>query len=252
MSSMSNINVESIMTVKPVVVSPDQPVSSAAATMNELGVRHLPVTDGETLLGILSSKDLIKPGSSVSEIMTADPASASPTDDVTHAAATMAAMKVSCLPVLQDEKLVGIVTSFDLLKALKNELASHSRPDEEPVTLQAILTPDPIVISPETSVQEAASLMADNEFRHLPVVADNQVVGVISTQDIRPGELKVADVMAKNPTTATPDTTVELAASTLTFKKVSCLLVMTDGALQGIVTTYDLFDALIQRVSRPE
>ena len=56
--------------------------------------------------------------------------------------------------------------------------------------------------------------------------------------------------MTPNPTTAGPDMTVELAASTLTFKKVSCLLVMSDGLLNGIVTTYDLFDALIQRVSR--
>ena len=201
-------------------------------------------------MGILSSKDLVKDGSRVSDIMTTDPASTEPSADVTRAAVTMAAMKISCMPVVEDNKLVGIVTSFDLLKALRNEIASHSKPDEVPVTLEAILSPDPIAVSPKTSVEEAASLMEENEIRHLPVVEGEQLVGIISTQDIRPGNLSVADIMTANPATAGPDMTVELAASTLCFKKVSCLLVISDGLLHGIVTTYDLFDALIQRVSR--
>ena len=64
------------------------------------------------------------------------------------------------------------------------------------------------------------------------------------------GRHSVGDVMTREPVTLGPDSSIELAASTMAFKRVSCLLVVENAELVGIVTTYDLFDALIRRASR--
>ena len=141
---MSTTTVESIMTSNPSVVSPDATVSSAAAKMKDLGVRHLPVTLGVRLVGIVSSQDLTREGWSVADIMTPRPTCIEPSMEVARAAAKMAAMKVSCMPVVSHGRLVGIVTSFDLLQALN--APSPPDPADSRLTVQSVLTPDPVVV----------------------------------------------------------------------------------------------------------
>ena len=61
-------------------------------------------------------------------------------------------------------------------------------------------------------------------------------------------KLPLHEVMTKNLVTVKPGDSVAAAAATMASKKINCLLVVVDRKLAGIVTTYDLLDALAQRV----
>jgi CBS domain-containing protein len=119
-----------------------------------------------------------------------------------------------------------------------------------------VMTPDPMVVEPSVTLEGAYSTMKSLGFRHLPVVLDGKLVGILSTNDI--GRLgatvpsimlrEVGSVMTPQPLTIRPEEPIEAAAATMALRKVSCLLVVSDGALVGIVTTYDLLDALARRL----
>lgn len=119
-----------------------------------------------------------------------------------------------------------------------------------------VMTPDPMVVEPEVTVEGAYGTMKSLGFRHLPVVRAGKLVGIISTNDIgRLGAMvpeilarEVGTVMTPNPFTIQPEEPIEKAAATMALRKVSCLPVMSGGALVGIVTTYDLLDALARRL----
>lgn len=119
-------------------------------------------------------------------------------------------------------------------------------------TVGEIMTPDPSTLSPVATVGEAHDIMKSNGFRHLPVVAQGLLVGILTMTDI--GHLGatipevramiVGAVMTRNPITIAPTERVEVAAGQMALRKVHCLLVVTGTKLVGIVTTYDLLDAL--------
>jgi acetoin utilization protein AcuB len=119
-----------------------------------------------------------------------------------------------------------------------------------------IMTPDPRAIEPSAKVREAYATMKENGFRHLPVVDDGRLVGVISVTDVgRLGatvsailDKSVAEAMTPNPRTIAPEEPIESAAAQMGLYKVNCLPVVTEGRLIGIVTTYDLLDALVRRL----
>ncbi len=79
---------------------------------------------------------------------------------------------ISGAPVVKDGRVVGIVTRQDLLK----------NPNEEQIAL--LMTRNPITIGPDASINDAAELMLSNNIRRLPVVAGDELVGIISVADI--------------------------------------------------------------------
>jgi CBS domain-containing protein len=108
-------------------VSPDASVYDAIRQMAERGVGALLVMEGERLAGIVSERDyarkVILEGRAsretpVADIMTADLVLASPDQGVEHCLATMTAHRVRHLPVVQAERVVGMVSIGDLVKAV--------------------------------------------------------------------------------------------------------------------------------------
>jgi len=131
MSDTDPTRVERWMSADLIVESPDTVLFDALEQMEHHRIRHLPVTDDKGhLLGILSSRDAAratrgKTGEdplqklTVKEVMTGGRLHCvEPSTLVREAAETICREKVSALPVKQGEKLVGIVTSEDLLWAL--------------------------------------------------------------------------------------------------------------------------------------
>lgn len=121
--------VRDIMRSPAVTISADTTLESAYRTMQEQGIRHLPVLEGEALVGVITDRDLrlatsalaprpFFPGSQVADVMRPNPITADPSDPVEDAARIMREKKIGCLPVLDDGRLIGIVTGLDLLDAL--------------------------------------------------------------------------------------------------------------------------------------
>ncbi len=124
------------------------------------------------------------------------------------------------------------------------------------IKVEDVMTPDPTALAPTATVGEAYALMKDRGFRHVPICEGDLLLGLISMTDI--GRLGAAvpeilarpvhEVMTTKLVTVGGDESVASAAATMASKKINCLLVVSGRQLAGIVTTYDLLDALARRV----
>ena len=113
--------------------------------------------------------------STVADVMTKDVLTVEPTASIGEAAEKMNAAHVGAIVVVEDfVRIVGIVTERDLLRAV----AARARAAEARV--RQWMTPDPLTVEPETSIDDAAKIMFDHNFRHLPVVKDGRSLGIVS------------------------------------------------------------------------
>jgi CBS domain-containing protein len=111
----------------------------------------------------------------VADLMVKDVLTVEPSDTIGEAAEKMDAANVGAVVVVEDMvRIVGIVTERDLMRAV----AARARAAEARV--RHWMTPSPVTIAPETSVEDAAQVMFDNNFRHLPVVKDGRPLGIVS------------------------------------------------------------------------
>jgi acetoin utilization protein AcuB len=134
------------MSSSPVTITVDAPINEALRVMRQSQVRRLPVLDIEgNMVGIISEKDLLyaspSPVSSlsiyemhymisqlkVSELMTTDVITVTPDTPLEEAARIMADTKIGGLPVLEDNKLVGIITETDVFKVFLELLGGRDR-----------------------------------------------------------------------------------------------------------------------------
>jgi CBS domain-containing protein len=114
----------------------------------------------------------------VSEIMTGAAVTDQPDDTLGEAAAKMWRQQTGSLLVMDGEDLVGILTERDVLKAV----ATGANTKETRVS--EVMTKDLVTVGPQTSLREAAKIMADRWIRHLPVMDGGKLVGVISQRDL--------------------------------------------------------------------
>lgn len=129
--------VREFMHPEPVTIPPDTPLLEAEWRMQEGGFRHLPIVDKhDRLVGIVSDRDLREAAPSdatalsrqeltyllsrlkVKEVMSSPVVTARPAEPAETAAIRMRERKIGALPVVENDRLVGIVTTDDLLEAL--------------------------------------------------------------------------------------------------------------------------------------
>jgi CBS domain-containing protein len=111
----------------------------------------------------------------VADLMTKDVLTVEPSDTIGEAAEKMHAANVGAVVVVEDMvRIVGIVTERDLLRAV----AQRARAAEARV--RTWMTENPLTVEPETTIEEAAQIMFERNFRHLPVVKDGRPLGIVS------------------------------------------------------------------------
>jgi CBS domain-containing protein len=111
----------------------------------------------------------------VADLMVKDVLTVEPSDTIGEAAEKMNAANVGAVVVVEDMvRIVGIVTERDLLRAVSQRArAAEAR-------VRQWMTLDPVTIAPDMTIEDAAQVMFDNNFRHLPVVKDGRPVGIVS------------------------------------------------------------------------
>jgi CBS domain-containing protein len=112
------------------------------------------------------------------DLMNTRVAATTPGTPVAEAAAGMVKANVGSAVVMQGPFLAGILTERDVLRA------AASGEDLSATLVSAWMTPDPQAASPDTPAEEAAQIMLLNGFRHLPIVEDRKVCGVVSLRDL--------------------------------------------------------------------
>jgi acetoin utilization protein AcuB len=124
------------------------------------------------------------------------------------------------------------------------------------------MTKNPITVSRKDSITVTANVMKKHKLKRLPVMDNEQLVGIITEKDVAKAlpspattlskyeinyladKITVADVMTTTVITVTPETTVEEATMIMHEKDIGCLPVLDNGRLVGIVTETNIYDAL--------
>ena len=116
---------------------------------------------------------------SIRGVMTSNPAACEPSTTIADAARVMAQEDVGPVPVVEGGRLVGIVTDRDLVVRV---IAEGKDPNTS--TIGEIASADLVTVQPDTDVNEALDLMAQNQVRRLPVVEGDQLVGIVAQADV--------------------------------------------------------------------
>ena len=106
-------------------------------------------------------------------------ASVDPDTSVTECIRQMDSESIGSLLVMVDDELIGIFTERD---ALTKVLAAGVDPTSTKVS--DVMTKDPLCVDPSTTVDEAMGIVTTNRFRHLPIVHNGKVVGLVSSGDL--------------------------------------------------------------------
>lgn len=102
-----------------------------------------------------------------------------PGETASRAAAAMSKRHVAAALVLEDNKLVGILTERDLVfRVMAKEI------DANAIAVRDIMTADPKTIGPNEQASAALEMMREGHFRHLPVTDGNAILGMISIRDL--------------------------------------------------------------------
>jgi CBS domain-containing protein len=118
-------------------------------------------------------------GTSIKEIMTRDVRACEPNATVADAAKVMAQGDVGPVPIVQDGRLVGIVTDRDIVV----RVVAEGR-DPNATTVKEIASTELVTVSPGDDLDEALNLLAARQVRRLPVVEGERLVGIVAQADI--------------------------------------------------------------------
>jgi CBS domain-containing protein len=127
-------------------------------------------------------------GKSVKDAMTADVKTAAPSQSLTDVARLMKQEDVGSVPVVDGERLVGVVTDRDIVV---RGIADGS--DPHAIKAGDIASRDVVTVRPDDDLDAALRLMAQHQVRRLPVVDDGQLIGVVAQADVAQ-EAKEKDV----------------------------------------------------------
>jgi CBS domain-containing protein len=115
----------------------------------------------------------------IQEIMNKQVVTAKLDDPLVAAAKTMLERKIGCVVVVEQEKVVGILTEGDLVRC------AASGHDPNRTVVKDIMKGPPVTCGPEARIEEAYALMRRNNIRHLPIVdKDDVLVGIVTMKDL--------------------------------------------------------------------
>jgi len=182
----------------------------------------------------------------IRDIMSHEIITATSDDTILSAANRMSESNVSCIIVIDDEMVIGILTDKDILKGVAGHDTEFQRLRVEERMSSPVET-----VRPEESVIAAAKTMETKGIKRLPVVDGGHLVGVVTQTDITRGLISisplkaVSDIMARDVATVDTGATVAEAARIMSLEGISCLIAMHRHAVAGIVTEKDLLRRVV-------
>jgi len=121
--------------------------------------------------------------------------------------------------------------------------------------VRKFMTPNPVTVSPEESINDVFHLLLQHRFRQAPVVEDGKLIGIVTDRDLRmaifqtyvESSLTVRDVMRFDPVTVSVDEKIEEEARIICDKKFNALPVVSSSRdLVGIITTTDILRGVLK------
>ncbi len=261
-SSRTWLEVADVMSRDVATVSPDALVVSVAKVMAEKKISCLVVMDHEDVAGILTETDVLRRvvrngkdfyQTKLEQIMSSPVETVSSDLSVLNASEFMGEKRIKRLPVMEEGKLVGIVTQTDLVQAL----TSYGLWKD----VSEVMSLNVAGIQSTASVAEAAKVMTSQEISCIVVLDGEEVAGVLTEKDLLgrvvalhkdPACVKIEHVMS-SPVASIPSTCSIFCANRIMEEmNVRRLVVMKDKRLCGIVTQTDIFMAVRGKLQTEE
>lgn len=124
----------------------------------------------------------------VRDFMTPNPTTMTADQPLLQAVLTMRSLSIRHLPIVQDGKLVGLITDRDVARVSPSILSAVSQDEYnqvfEQTMIQRVMCKRPIGVQPDQPLADAVNLLHENKWGCLPVVEDEIVVGIITVNDI--------------------------------------------------------------------
>ncbi len=187
----SRLHASSVTEKKVQVISPDEEVKNILKSVGEPGPTMLPVVEKEKLIGVVTKADLLPLVTNKNQlysIMQKKVHTVNLDDRVVHARRIMITNNVARLPVLEEKKLVGIISDIEIALAFASLKKSFSL-GRQKHHLDELLVKDvmrsPVVWSnPSMSIYDAAQLMLKQSVGALPLLENDKLVGMVTRTDL--------------------------------------------------------------------
>lgn len=175
-----------------------------------------------------------------------------PEAPLSEALGKVSALGVGALVVMDtDGAVCGIVSERDLVRVLHAE-----GPEGLSRSVASTMTPDPVCASPETGARDMLVQMVQGRFRHVPVVEEGRLLGLLMSLDI--AQLRLSETTAQSRAMddlvtklvsgradCTPDEDIETALARMTEQDLPCLPVREEELTLGVITSCDIFKVKI-------
>lgn len=182
----------------------------------------------------------------ICDVMSKEVATASPHDPIALAARRMSEHNVSCLVVLDDGQVVGILTEKDVLKGVAGRDIEFHR-----LRVSQRMSSPVRSIPPNRSVLEASRIMNTADIRRMPVVQDGQLLGIVTETDITRGLVSlnpvqsISDIMTPHVATVDANAMVDEAARIMASQSVPCVIARHRQEAAGIVSEKDVLRRVV-------
>jgi CBS domain-containing protein len=191
----SRLHISSVMVKDVLTVPQTMQLEDVAKLMLDNGIGSVPVMEDDKMVGIVSKADFVTLATGIAfdkitvrEIMSKGVTSVSSGERLVHARRLMLEAHVGRLPVIDEDKLVGMITSKDLMRAFidfrKKVPEKYQKSQIKEVLVEDIMSNNPIFVSKDISITEVSKIMIETGYNGLPVVEDNEVIGIITQTDI--------------------------------------------------------------------
>ena len=257
------MQIKNLMSEDLITIDKDQNLSDALKLLRKHNVSRLPVTNNKELVGIISERDIAnKLGSSkyesmpasrlhISSVMVKDVFTVPETMQLGEVANLMLENGIGSVPVMNDDKMVGIVSKADFVT-----LAVGIAFDK--VVVKEIMSKDLTVVCPSDRLIHARRQMIESHVGRLPVVDDDELVGMITSKDLmrafidfrkkvpekyQKSQIKdvfVEDIMSANPQYVSKDMTISEVSKIMIETGFNGLPVVDEGKVVGIITQTDI------------
>ncbi|MDN5340215.1 MAG: hypothetical protein PWQ30_1324 [Euryarchaeota archaeon] len=192
------------------------------------------------------------------DVMTSPVYVVAPEDNVAYARNLMLKHRVSRLPVMEGDELRGILTKKDIAYRLRQTEPMWRRRPIDRIPVSVLMAPEPITVTPETSIRDIASIMLDKDISGIPVVEESRVSGIVTKLDVmrsayvRGLTAKVNEIM-EDAVTVNRYHSLDHVIDTIKGKNDKLIVVNDNGSLAGIITESNLafYEYLDERMNLP-
>jgi len=255
--------VKELMTKDVISVDKDVDLRYVLKLMKKNEITKIPVLEDKELIGVITDNIIAYKLGSIrkkgipasrmhaSSVTEKEIDTVKPETDIKNILKKVGKPGPTIINIVQDKKLLGIITKADLLPLVKSKKK-----------LETVMQKNPFYVSPDDRVIHARRIMIDEKIARLPVLDEGNLVGMISDTEIafslaklkrsfslgkqkhRLEELLIQDVMKTPAIYSKPDQTIEKAAKNMIENNIGALPLIKNDKLVGIVTRTDLIKTI--------